>query len=58
MSKYDQLQAEHDAMRHSLPEENNAELDGMRRNGQRWDKAAYAGLALLLGIIGLGVFFA
>jgi len=58
MSKYDQLKAEHDEIRFSLPAEENAELDAMRQNGKRWDKLAYAGLAILLGIVGLGVFFA
>ncbi len=58
MSKYDTLQNEHDQMRNELPEEVNAELDGMRTNGRRWDKLTYVGLACLLGVIGLAALFA
>lgn len=58
MSKYDALKQEHDQVRHELPEDVNAELDGMRKNGRQWDKLTYVGLACLLGVIGLAAIFA
>ena len=57
MSNYNALKVDHDQYRGSFTPDQNAELDAMRSNGAFWDKAGYAALAVICGIIGLGLIF-